>query len=219
MIRVGLISDTHINNIFCHYSALEKSLEELNHRADIVLHAGDIADGVHMYRGQQFELESQAIDDVIEKCKDIFGILQKRMYFILGNHDLSYQKHFGLNLGEHIQDDKRIFLGEGVGDIEIARRNFRILHPAGSRAYSISYPAQKYLRERDLRKDRIDWLVLGHYHTGYYLYVQGVNVVGLASFLNPTEFYKRRGYDSEIGYDILIFHKNGKFTHKRHRFK
>ncbi len=220
MIRIGLMSDTHINSEFCDLSALEQSIEELNKKSDVILHSGDITDGIDVYRGQRNDQVTQKVDDVIELTKELFGMFHKDVYIIGGNHDESYHKKLGLSIGSQLMDNKHIhYLGMHEAEVELNGLTFRLLHPTGGGSYSISYPLQKYVRQVNLHNEDFQWIIAGHLHHGYYFNIQGVNVVGLPSYLKPNPYSRRRGYGEEIGYDILKFYKTRDFTLEMRRFK
>jgi len=220
MIKIGLMSDTHINSKQCDYKALSTSIRELNESVDIILHAGDLTDGFGVYRGHEFNIEDTALDDVVQKTGDILDQVKVPMHIILGNHDESYQKRMGVDLGNTLlaQLPNINFHGFYQADVEHEGITFRLLHPQ-SAAYSIGYPAQKYLREIDLRKETFAWLILGHLHRSYEFNAQGINVIGVPSFQRPNAFSIRRGYGCEIGYDTLAINKSGSFKTTKRRFK
>ena len=172
-----------------------------------------------LFRSHEFNIEDTSLDDVIQKTGDILDQVKVPMFILLGNHDESYYKKMGVHLGNTLL--ARIpninILDFYQADVEHEGIVFRLLHPAGG-AYSISYPAQKYLREIDLRKEEFKWLIMGHLHRSYELTAQGVNVIGLPSFQKPNAFSRRRGYGCAIGYDVLSINKDGSSKVTKRRF-
>jgi len=219
--RIGLISDTHLNSRVTDYSALEEAISELNKTVDVVLHAGDLTDGIHVYPGQEAEQVTQSVDEVIKATTGYLNRLEIPIYLISGNHDLSYQKAVGLDVVAQVvsQCGANIhYLGHFSGNISLQGLKFRLLHPSGAAPYGIGYPAQKYLRNLDLRQESLDWLVLGHFHKSYYANIQGVNCIGLPSFQRANDFSRRRGFGEEVGYEVLSLPKKGGFSIQRRRY-
>jgi predicted phosphodiesterase len=136
------MSDTHINSKTCDYKALSTSIRELNDSADVILHAGDLTDGTHVYRGHEHNVEDASLDDVVQRTGDILDQVKVPMHVILGNHDESYQKRMGVDLGNTLLGKlpNIEFHGFYMADIPIFGEVFRLLHPTGG-AYTISYPA------------------------------------------------------------------------------
>ena len=132
---------------------------------------------------------------------------QKPTYWIQGNHDFALHKRFGVDIDKYLTDDNWTYLGVYQGDIDINNKHFRLLHPSGSNTYSISYPAQKYIRNLN-RSDSLDWLILGHFHRGYFFQSNGINILGAMAYQRQTPFAKRRGLGEDIGYWILEFTKD-----------
>ena len=64
MFKVGVFGDTHINSKKCDYSALEQTIKEFNSGVDVVFHLGDLIDGRRVYKGQDYELETLALNGI-----------------------------------------------------------------------------------------------------------------------------------------------------------
>jgi len=213
--KVTITADWHINSKKCAYDKLEHAIK--NEFDGIILHAGDLLDGYKVYRGQEFEILHHNLDDMLELAGNILSNLKNDMYVISGNHDYSLHKHYGFDILQHLEEkiDKLHFLGHFTGDTMIDDVYFRLLHPKGY-AYSISYIAQKYIRE--LRKEelqKLDFLILGHHHNFYLLNVQGVNCVGAMTFQHLTDYARRRGYSEDIGFIQLYWDKKGDYFFRK----
>ena len=218
MFKVGVFGDTHINSKRCDYKNLLKTIDYFNKNVDVVFHTGDLIDGRRVYRGQDFELETLLVDDMIEKAGNIMSRLKRPTYWILGNHDYSLIKHFGVDISKELKFKNWHFLGYFVGDTRIKDLEFRVLHPAGGKPYSISYTAQRYLRNINFKKEHFDWLLMGHLHKPYFFEIQGVSVLGNASYQHLTDFARRRGYEAEIGYWIINFRSKHDYYLKKRVF-
>jgi len=205
LLTIALLSDFHINSKYCDYKSLYKAIKEVNEKADAVLVAGDVTDGRGVYVGQDYNLESLEINDMIEKTGNIMSMFNKPLYWIQGNHDFRLYKKYGVDISKFLNEWN--YLGVYEGDTEIAGKHFRLLHPDGGVPYSKSYVPQKYLRNLNLKKENLNWLILGHLHTSYYFMVQGVHCVGVPSFQHITEYARRKGFGEEIGYWLIRFNK------------
>ncbi|MHA1344131.1 MAG: metallophosphoesterase [Promethearchaeota archaeon] len=210
MLKVILTGDWHINSKKCDYSSLEKAIKQYFNNADIILHTGDLTDGRKVYDGQDYELEYLRLDDMLELTGNILSQIKKDIYIINGNHDYSLIKKFGFDLISVLSDElpNLHLLGNYVGDVKIENYNFRLLHPKGN-AYTISYTAQKYVRELRAREIlNLDFLLVGHLHRYFVFNIQGLDVIGTMTFQRLTDYAKRRGYGEDIGFVMLNLYKN-----------
>ncbi len=219
MIKIACISDWHTNSKNCDYDSIRKSAKEINKSCDLAFHCGDLTDGLRVYSGQEQEIESNSIDEIIEKAGNLMSEFSIPVYWITGNHDDALWRKFGVDISNYLDIPNWTYLGKYVGDnIVDSSIWFRLLHPSGKAPYSLSYVPQKYIRNINLKKDPIDWLLLGHFHQGYLFETQGVKCLGIPSFQKITDYAKRKGYGEEIGYWILELMKDGSFKAKERLF-
>lgn len=198
VLRFGVVSDTHLG------SSMER-LEELNecyevfHREKIttVFHAGDVVAGSgKIYHGQQFEMkvigmEAQA-QYVAEQYPRIKGITT---YYILGNHDCSFLKEVGANIGHVISNyrDDLVLLDEVQGTVEIAR-GVRVMlwHPGGGAAYALSYKGQRMISSLE-GGSKPQILLSGHYHCDFYMDYRNVYFLQVGCFERQSMWLKALG--------------------------
>ena len=208
------MSDWHINSKKCDYDSLRKAAKQINNSCDIILHAGDLTDGLKVYRGHEMEVECNSIDEIIEKTGNLMSEFKPETYWIQGNHDDALWKKFGVDIQNYLNIPNWHYLGKYVGDVKIEDLLFRLLHPSGRAPYSLSYTPQKYVRNINLKKEPLDWLLLGHFHQSYFFETQGVKCLGIPSFQKITDFARRKGFGEEIGYWILELYKDKNYKLK-----
>ena len=145
--RFGVISDTHLGSLFADKALLNYAYEVFAEEGiKTVLHAGDLCDGMRMYKGQEFELSEFGCDAQINLVINEYP-KHKGMttYFITGNHDRSFWKLAGTEIGDKIsiQRPDMVHLGHQEADIKIgdgdAIATVRLCHPDGGTAYAICY--------------------------------------------------------------------------------
>jgi predicted phosphodiesterase len=207
----GCISDTHLGNICARKDLLKFAYEIFAQRkVEIVYHAGDIVDGEKVYRGQEYELYAHGLDaqveDVVKNFPFKTGITT---YFISGNHDLSFQKTAGCDIGERIAEKRNdlIYLGQEEQDVILRFGKIsalmRLFHPAGGTAYAISYKVQKAVESYSGgRKPNI--LLLGHYHKAEFLpCLRNVLSIQCGTLCGQTPFMRRKSIAAHIGFWII----------------
>lgn len=150
----GLIGDTHIGSL---YEALGElhSFYNLCEKEGIntILHAGDVLDGFGMYKGQQFEQSKMGWDSQYKHFVNNYPRVKgMKTYFIAGNHDQSFSKIIGMNVGKALMVDRddMVFLGNDNATVKFktpSNRDFvaRLSHPGGGSAYAVSYRTQKII--------------------------------------------------------------------------
>lgn len=201
-IRFAAIGDTHLGSKKDELSALHQFYRILKRKKiSIVLHAGDILDGMGVYRGQEFELAVFGADNqisyAVKHYPKISGITT---YFINGNHDYSFYKKLGLDTGAVISRERKdlVYLGHYKGEVNINGIKIWLVHPDGGMPYAISYRGQKYVEQIESgHKPRI--LLLGHLHTAYFFEYRNIYVFGVGCFQGQTPFILRKGINPVIG--------------------
>jgi predicted phosphodiesterase len=208
--RFGMISDTHIGSLFCDKALLNYAYEVFAEEGiKTVLHAGDILDGMQMYKGHPFELEAQGSDAQVSLAVEQYpkhkGITT---YFITGNHDRSFWKLSGTEVGSKIsaQRPDMVHIGHQEADIKIgeddAIATIRLCHPDGGTAYAISYKIQQYVNALPSGQ-KPDILITGHYHKTEELYYRGVVCYQAGCIQAQTPYMRGKQLAAAMGFRIL----------------
>jgi len=123
----ALVGDTHLGSKHHRNDLLTDFYEKaMGHGVTNFYHTGDIVSGENVYRGQVYEIyahgfeaQASAVVNEYPKYKDV------TTYFILGNHDLSFAKRAGANIGIRIDElrDDLVYLGNESADIQLGRDN------------------------------------------------------------------------------------------------
>lgn len=207
---VGVISDTHFGSRYC----LRKQIQDFIHLAydagaRIILHAGDIVDGV--YDHGRWELSHHGLEDQIQDALDTLPQLDGLRYIaITGNHDETFWKLTGYDTGRAINEAAR---GAGRSDIEcvgargamlrVAGAKVELWHPKKGGAYALSYHLQNKIRDTGLGH-KPDILLAGHWHTSVYLEQRGVHALACGTFQGGgSAFSKSLGGAPSIGGTLL----------------
>jgi len=206
--QIGIIGDTHAGSICERLDALECYYANAKARGvtDIV-HAGDILDGDRVYRGQEYELHKRGWHEqskhVTESYPRAKGITT---HFITGNHDASFKRQVGINVGEelaHRRPDWH-YIGEDTGNVSLFTAEgleFRIglIHPDGGSAYALSYKPQKIV-ESLAGGSKPHMLCIGHFHKMEFIpSYRNVSILQVGTFQDQTPFMARRGLQAHVG--------------------
>lgn len=198
-----LISDTHLGSKCDRLDLINAAYKEAANRGiTTVLHAGDISDGFYPNRAQQlYELRTIGADEttdyIVDKYPHIDGI---DTYFIAGNHDFTFVRNDGFDIGKAIdrQREDMHYLGPDVATVDINGTKIRLVHGSKGPAYALSYKLQKYAETID-EAEKPDILMQGHFHNSFYMYYQGMHCFQVPSTIDQTQFARSMGLKNEKG--------------------
>lgn len=197
------VSDTHLGSKCDRLDLLGAAYKEAADRGiTTVLHVGDISDGYYPNRPQQlYELKTigadQTTDYIVDKYPHIDGI---DTYFIAGNHDFTFVRNDGFDIGRAIdrQREDMHYLGPDVATVDIDGIKVRLVHGSKGPAYALSYKLQKYA-ETIPEDEKPDILLQGHFHNSFYMYYQGMHCFQVPSTIDQTQFARSMGFKNEKG--------------------
>ena len=172
-IKMIVISDLHIGSKY-HFKAEMNDMINYGWEqgCQIGMIAGDLADGVGVYRGQQAESLLWSIKDQVDELVNNFPKSNNKdfkWYFVTGNHDLCTFKSSGYDPGETIKDKRSDFIYIGMlrARVKILDKQIELFH-GGNPAYSQSYPIEKHIRAT-MSGTKPNILLHGHLHYGIFM--------------------------------------------------
>jgi predicted phosphodiesterase len=228
-IRFGVVSDTHL----CSDS---EDLEHLIEMYNIfksegirqVFHAGDITDGMGVYRGQENSLKVIGVDKQAEYTVNHYPLVSGiTTYFITGNHDLKTFNDNGADVGGLIvnggtapagSDETRVFrgrsdlkyLGRYYGRVAWNHILIDLVHPDAGFTYAVSYSPQKYINELE-GGTKPNVLLYGHLHRALFMNYRNINLLMGGCFQGQIDFLKRKGISPvRGGWVVEMFKKNNR---------
>jgi len=203
-VKFGIVSDTHLGSEAEQMKSLEKYYDKLQEEdVDIVLHAGDISDGIGVYRGQiQHKKDgtrtwSDLIDYVAENYPQREGI---HTFFIEGNHDAKMFDKTGIHLGEELERrrDDLHYIGDNYANLDLGGLNIDIVHPSGGQPYTLGYRAQTWLRDKP-SSEIADVTIFGHLHQFLDAESEGSQVIYAGAFQGSTPYLNKKGIKPKAG--------------------
>ena len=222
-IRFAAIADTHIGSkAFKHKELVEFYKRADKFGAEFVLHAGDIIDGIGVYKGQEFEVVTPSIDEQLDILVEYYPNLKRgTTKFILGNHDYIAWKRMGIDVGKQIKRARKDleYLGMVKANILIDGIRVQLWHGRGRGAYTLSYKPQKAIEQFvPGRKPRI--LLIGHWHQTFWMPAyRNVDAFQVGCFQGETLLTKEMGVQPIVGgWLIEITHKKGEVKVTSGRF-
>lgn len=178
-VRLGVIADTHFGS----KSALKEELKHFVNTAyndfgvKTILHCGDILAGNKVFRGQEAEVTHWGCDDQVQDAADSLPMKDNLKYYgILGNHDVSFIKNVGIDVGDKLAKLRRDFHYLGTIKQKIIINNIEIeLAHLQSSAHARSYSLEKHVYRTYSKSNQPQVLFCGHRHTNGYFEVQRIH--------------------------------------------
>lgn len=222
VIRIGVVSDTHICSKFWQPTYLKMAYEHMKSMGvDTVYHAGDITDGFYKDRMEEtyaFGADAQ-VDEVVRRYPRIDGI---KTFFITGNHDYTHMRNGGSDIGRAIANQRNdmIYLGRDFAKIWLTPKvDMDIVHPGDGTSYALSYQLQKRINNMSGgRKPKI--MISGHYHKNFHMFYRNIHAVTAASFQAQSDWMRGKAIESDIGFLVLdiSINDNGDIIEFVHRY-
>lgn len=200
--KVGVVSCTHLGSKFQQLSHLRNFYQRCHDQGvKVVLHTGDLVDGMNVYAGQEFELFQHGFDAQRNYAIENYPrLVNGKTLVIAGNHDYSFVKEGGADILEDIASRRPDieYLGALGAYPIIGPLKIYMQHGAVGMAYARSYRLQKNI-ESFAPEAKPDIYFLGHFHVGCYLPAfRNVFGVMVPCFQSQTPFERRRALYPEI---------------------
>lgn len=227
-IKIGVVSDTHMTGMFFN----KKCLDYLYHLfkeegAEFVVHAGDITDGEQMHKGHQNHLRVMGIDKAVELVANEYPDIGLQTRFIIGNHDYSFYKQNGGDIGIRIAEKRKdmIYVGKHElemgfeGDIPLGKKaTLRLLHPGKGTAKGLSYQPQGIIEGLESEsKPKI--LIIGHYHKMDYILERNVHTFQSGTTEDQSEWMRTKNIQAHLGGFLLDVYLNKEGTIDRLKYR
>lgn len=226
VIRIGLISDTHIASIYFQKLFLQLAYKDFKKNGiKDVYHCGDITDGMYGNRpGSVYELYAIGFDQQADAVEREYPQEEDiTTHFITGNHDATHMANGGANIGLAIAKRRKDmkYLGHEYAKIWLTDKvDLDLVHPRDGSAYAYSYKTQKRI-DAMTGGSKPKIMAIGHYHKNFTMFYRNIWTLGMASFQSQSPFMRGMGLVSDVGYVILeiVVNHNGDIIELTPRYK
>jgi len=197
--RFGIISDKHIGSKYSNKKLLRNLYHIMKEEgANFIIDAGDLTDGFNVYRGQLNEIEVFGFDDAVNLVSDVHPD-DLKTYFVEGNHDISWYKNVGADIGKAIHRVRPDIIPIGKIGARIKGKDgaeIEVVHPNKGIAYANSYHGQKQVEQM---VDKPDLIIRGHHHIALYMKYLGTHVIEAGTTQKQTPFMKSKSLYPDLG--------------------
>lgn len=227
-IRLGILSDTHIGSKYTHDEHIHQCFDEFDKAdVDIVLHAGDVTEGMSKRDGHVYELSHIGYDAQKKKAIELLGMWDKTpSYVIDGNHDRWYLKNadVGANIVKNVCDElpNWNYLGHDTGIVSLGgRATVQLWHGGDGSSYALSYRLQKIVESLP-GGEKPSILIAGHVHKYVNIFERNIYCLSPGSLQRQTDWMRGRRIGAHVGFCIadVCVNKSGvsKFTNTWYPF-
>lgn len=176
---IGFCTDTHIGEeSFIDDLWYSFILECEREGVELILHAGDVVEGMSNRPDQIYHLSDIGASAQIEHAERLFSKSPIQIKCIDGNHDRWLVKSSGLYVVRDMCSrlDTMEYLGPDCGEVCINGTRWMLSHGEDGAAYATSYRAQK-MAEAFSGGDKPNVLLLGHDHKQGYFFERNIHIV------------------------------------------
>jgi len=213
-IKIGLFGDTHIGSIYFDETMYFRAIEEFEkEKCDIVLHTGDITEGMSNRPGHIYELDDLGYTAQKDHAIRLLNDIHTDFYTVSGNHDRWFIKSNGADILADIAENvpKMHYLGHDEGNLSLGgRADIKIWHGEDGSSYAHSYRIQKVV-EAFTGGEKPSILVLGHVHKSIYVYERHIHCISAGCIQRQSKWMRGKRLPAHTGFWILeaTINKNG----------
>lgn len=210
ILRFGVVADTHIGSKYQQISLLDKVYDVfVSEGLEDVYHAGDISEGIKMRPGHEQECFLHGSDDVEDYIIENYPKKDTiTTHFITGNHDHTFIKQSGHDIGKRIAAERKDmdYLGMSNAKIYLTPNcTMELNHPLDGAAYALSYSIQK-MADSLSGGEKPGILINGHHHKAMYLFYRNIHMLEAGCFQAQTPWMRGKRIAAMVGGYIVTVH-------------
>ena len=221
IIQFGLMGDTQLGCIDTQITHLHTLYDRYQSEGITqVYHTGDMTDGEKMRPGHEYELYVHGADAQVAHTVKVYpqrpGMVTD---FITGNHDYSFIKTIGLDIGRQIANQRpdMRYRGYMSATVELSPHcTLELRHPQDGTAYALSYKIQKII-EAMSGGEKPNILAVGHYHKLEQMFYRNVHAFQTACLCAQTNWMRGKNIAAIVGGWIIEAHVDDEGTVTRIR--
>lgn len=207
-ITFGVMSDTHIGSVWTDPNYIKEAFKEMDkQKCTMLLHPGDICEGMMGRPGDIYELSQIGYKTQKEKAVEIFKQWEKPLYIVSGNHDCSYNTKLGtgVDIVEDICENlgpNAHYIGINDGNLTLNGVVIKLWHGGDGSSYSLGYRDQKLI-ESFTGGEKPNILITGHIHKAYYFFYRNVHTIGGGSIQKQSGWMRSKKIQAHTGFWVI----------------
>lgn len=203
-LKLLALSDTHFGSKWDNVKLVNYAYELAEQKgADLVIHSGDLVEGdYHNKRPEHiYQVKAHGLEEQLNYFCKHYPKSNVPTYYITGNHDLTFMKTGGADIGKMVQREREdlTYLGADLANIKVGKINIMLRHGSGGSSYAKSYKLQKYC-ETIPAAELPDMIFQGHLHFSGFFINRGIHCFNVPSLQSYTPYAKSLGLPEEKGF-------------------
>ena len=129
--KIGVFTDTHIGSKYTNSQYIIDALKKFEEEGcEMILHAGDVVEGVSSRPGHAFECSHYGFDAQYKEAVRVFSHTNLDMYFVEGNHSAWVKNSVGADMGLHLDGalDNMHYLGHDMATMKVGSAEIMLWH-------------------------------------------------------------------------------------------
>ena len=199
-IKLALLSDTHYWNKHCARDEIGEFMDIAKDRwVEAFIHSWDLVEGEWVFKWQVYELDKIGFDEQVKDVVENYPDTWIPTYLTQGNHDESFLKKTGGDIGKAISLIRKDIINLWFYDARVKLNwiDINSHHGGWSMSYAKSYKIQKLLENID-PKNQPNLFVSWHWHTALYMFYRKIHSFLPWAFLKENLLAKRFNLDNTI---------------------
>lgn len=227
-IKIGVVGDTHLNNIFSRLDFLYYSYERFKDaNVQFAIQTGDITDGLDRHEDQKYQSRVFGVDNLAAYVAHVYPRTSIDTLYIPGNHDEWCYSKSGADVcdrisqlrpdlklltpvdtsqdEEHVRRETVLKFGWREGNVMLGEKNnckITVYHPGKGTSYALSYQIQKHT-EMLSGNEKPKLYIIGHYHKMEKTMYRNVHILQAGTTQSQTKWMRAQGINASIGSHIL----------------
>lgn len=205
VVKIGIMSDTHIGSVFFSENWFDTALNEFHRqKVDLILHAGDVTEGMSNRPDQIYTLDKIGYAAQRDYAIELFKRSTIPIKAIDGNHDRWFIKNSGALIVKDIDDyvSNFEFLGHDEADIFINDVQIRLWHGEDGSSYAHSYRPQKIV-ESFYGGEKPQVLILGHSHKAIWQFDRNIQTISAGCLSKQSKWMRGKRISAHTGFYIV----------------
>lgn len=202
---IGFVTDTHIGGKEFDDSLWYSFIAECEREGvDMILHAGDVHEGMSNRGDQVYGLEDIGVSAQMDHARKLFRSTDIPIKVIDGNHDRWGIKSNGLFMVRDLcrNLDHVEFIGCDIGDVIINGSRWMLWHGEDGSSYATSYRVQKII-ESFTGGNKPSVLLCGHTHKQGYFFERNVHAVSGGALSYQSDWMRSTRKACHTGFHII----------------
>lgn len=205
------VTDTHWGNMMSKVEHWQRACDLIEkEKCEVILHTGDITDGMSGRPGHYYELDAIGATAQINLAVDRLRIAPCPVYGINGNHDLWSFASIGHDVAANLQDRMPgVFFNLGMheADFHVGGITIKLWHGIDGASYATSYRTQKFI-EGLSGGDKPHILLAGHDHKSIFHSCRNVMAFGGGTLCRQTQWMRNKKLAAHVGFWIIEVWQN-----------